>query len=180
MRTRVIFSEELVADGRHEVVSTDSIAIIKAAAERSKNPEIIITSTIRPPHKQAQAMFYNLQAGKRIRYAAPGREVVDVYDNLEKMHEEAAYVIHAMEMKIIDLSNRGQRVSRHCVTETEYRHCNIIDVSTRIPNPRDFVRELLKENGVKKIITPVTSTYNDPRVMIDHMEPAIHIEIEQL
>ena len=52
--------------------------LISRVADATKNPDVVITSTLRTPEAQAKAMADNLYAGKRIRYRAPGAAVVKV------------------------------------------------------------------------------------------------------
>lgn len=163
-----------------EVVSPTTIEIIRTAAENSKNPEIRVTSTIRTPVNQARAMFNNLESGIRINYRNPGKQVIAVYDRGKKEQLRDTAIMVEMREKIEELAREGQLVSRHCVPIDMYMKRNILDVSGRIPNPRDFVKELLKDERVKKIITPFASDYNasGDRLIFDPHEPAIHIEIE--
>jgi len=162
---------------RPELVSKKTRDILNKAAVYSKNPSIIITSGWRSPSRQANAMFENLSKGDRIRYAAAGREVMKVYNENAKRHKEE--IIELMIKKINELSAQGKRVSSHCVSEAEYRKLNIVDVSKHIPNPRDFVKELVKEDAVVRVITPISSDYNNKKVSVDVSEPCIHIEIKQ-
>ena len=175
MSSKVIFGALPAEDV--SVVATSTTEIIRRAAEASKNPEVRITSTIRTPADQARIMFGNLEAGNRINYAAPGREVVAIYDTGKKAREAASVIKQKMTTRIEQLAREGLLVSRHCVPVDMYEKCNIVDVSKYIPNPRDFVKSLLTERRVKKIITPFSSIYNDSRVLIDANEPAIHSEI---
>lgn len=168
-------------------LSPDSVAVVSeatknalsVAAEFSNNPQITITSTIRTPQKQAQAMYDNLERGIRIRYAAPGREVIAVYDELKAKKLSRDEIITAMVKRIIMLSLKGQRVSKHCVSSEQYSRLNIVDISPKMPNPRDMVKELAANPKVKKVITPFHSNYGSEKVSVDASEPAIHVEIEQ-
>lgn len=175
---KVEFSASLDFDDRR-VVSQRSLELIEAAAEASNNPVITITSTLRPPARQARAMFDNLRAGKRIAYAAPGREVVAIYDKLNTEDLSDRLILDAMEERIIELAAEGRLVSKHCVLAGQYERRNIIDITTHIPNPRDFVKEAIRSPRVEKVITPFTSDYNRSYVTVDPNEPAIHLEIVQ-
>ncbi len=172
----VIFSPSLT-DKDRSVVSQKAIDAIILAAEESNNPLITITSTLRPPARQAKAMYDNLQAGKRISYAAPGREVVAVYDRLRPQGYSPGTIINRMTERIEELAAEGKMVSRHCVTEAQYAKENIIDISTRLPNPRDFVKAIIQNPRITKVITPFVSDYNRSFVHIDSNEPAIHLQI---
>jgi hypothetical protein len=160
-----------------DMISEFTRDILSKAGDNSENPTIIITSGIRSPQRQASAMYENLSKGIRIRYAAPGQEVTKVYDsNKSKPKNET---IRLMIDKIIELSKIGKRVSLHCVSEEEYARINIVDVSKRIPNPRDFVKALIQEYAVTRVITPFYSDYKSNKVSIDAGEPAIHVEVKQ-
>jgi hypothetical protein len=172
------FAPNLTPDDRN-VVAQSTINLLNEIAKKSNNPEITISSTLRTPARQANAMYDNEKKGNSIRYAAPGREVIAVYNvNKSKPKEE---VVKLMTAKIEDLARKGQLVSRHCVTKDQYAKNNIIDISKNIPNPRDFVLEAEKHGAVKKIITPIAAfsahPYNKSKVSVDAAEPAIHLEI---
>ncbi len=176
--TRVIFAADLTLADR-SVVSQKTLDIIKAAAVVSANTVITITSTRRSPEKQATVMLDNLNAGRRISYAAPGREVVGLYDTLKSKEYSIEAILYAMADRIEELAQVGKKVSKHCVTKAQYAACNIVDVSARMPNPRDFVKAILKSSDTFKVITPYASSYSDARVSVDSNEPAIHLEIKQ-
>lgn len=161
------------------VVSEKSLSILEEAANRSNNSVVTITSTLRTPIRQAEAMYANLIAGRNISYKAPGREVVSKYTIGVRSGWDKSRIIAEMVKSIEEQSREGKRVSLHCVPTDVYEQCNIIDVSTRIPNPRDFVKALMRNGNIQKVITPFYSEYNDARVVLDAHEPAIHVEINQ-
>ena len=160
-----------------DLISKKTKDILCIASDASRNPSVTINSGWRSPTRQAYAMYENLSKGNFIRYAAAGREVLKVYNqNVKKSKEE---VIDLMIKKINELSAQGIRVSSHCVSEDEYRKMNIVDVSKYLQNPRDFCKELIKNEDVVKIITPYSSDYNSKKISVDAGEPAIHVEIKQ-
>jgi hypothetical protein len=163
------------------VVSDLSRSILSEAGDESKNPTIRITSTLRPPHRQAEAMYNNLSSGSIIRYKAPGQAVCNLYTQLAAEGKPREEIISAMTAKIIELAEEGNRVSLHCVSEEMYAKCNVIDVSTgTTPNPRDLAVALSKYKKVERIITPYDSPkYDSPKISVDKNEPAIHVEISQ-
>ncbi len=163
---------------RQNVVSAKSRKVLTDAADKSNNPQVTVTSTIRAAQEQATAMYDNLAAGRNIRYAVLGQQVVQVY-NANKGKLQRGDIIAKMVAKITELQRLNQRVSKHCVSVESYAKCNIVDVTTRLPNPRDFVRALEQDPAVVKIITPFVSTYKTTKVSIDSAEPAIHVEIQQ-
>lgn len=152
--------------------------LISRVADATKNPNVVITSTLRAPEAQAKAMADNLYAGKRIRYRAPGAAVTKVFDdNCKKLARSE--VEKLMVAEIERQAAMGQRVSLHCTTEELYRQCNIIDLSiTRMKNPRDFTNALANEEKCRKIITPLSDVkYASAKVSVDVNEPALHVEI---
>lgn len=152
--------------------------LISRVADATKNPNVVITSTLRTPEAQAKAMADNLYAGKRIRYRAPGAAVTKVFDdNCKKLARSE--VDKLMVAEIERQAAMGQRVSLHCTTEELYRQCNIIDLSiTRMNNPRDFTNALANEEKCRKIITPLSDVkYASAKVSVDANEPALHVEI---
>lgn len=152
--------------------------LISRVADATKNPDVVITSTLRTPEAQAKAMADNLYTGKRIRYRAPGAAVTKVFDdNCKKLARSE--VEKLMVAEIEHQAAMGQRVSLHCTTEELYRQCNIIDLSiTRMKNPRDFTNALANEEKCRKIITPLSDVkYASAKVSVDANEPALHVEI---
>lgn len=152
--------------------------LISRVADATKNPNVVIASTLRTPEAQAKAMADNLYAGKRIRYRAPGAAVTKVFDdNCKKLARSE--VEKLMVAEIERQAAMGQRVSLHCTTEELYRQCNIIDLSiTRMNNPRDFTNALANEEKCRKIITPLSDVkYASAKVSVDANEPALHVEI---
>jgi hypothetical protein len=167
-----------ISDYRKSVVNKRTIEILGEAGYVSKNPVIEISSTIRTPYEQANAMYDNEKSGNKIAYAATGREVLAVY-NTNKTKSKAE-VVSLMAKKIEELAKVGKLTSRHCVPEDIYRKKNIIDVRKVIPNPRDLCKTLANYVEVTKIITPMASLagspYNSSKIVIDVNEPAIHVE----
>lgn len=152
--------------------------LISRVADATKNPDVVITSTLRTPEAQAKAMADNLYAGKRIRYRAPGAAVTKVFDdNCKKMARSE--VEKLMVAEIERQAAMGQRVSLHCTTEELYRQCNIIDLSiVRMKNPRDLTNALANEEKCRKIITPLSDVkYASAKVSVDANELALHVEI---
>ena len=162
-----------------ELISQKTKGVLTKATDASKNPVITITSGIRSPQRQATAMYDNLERGVRIKYAEPGRRVTELYDRLKSQKLPKEFIIADMEALIIVLSKKGQRVSLHCVSEADYKKLNIVDVSKNIPNPRDFVKALIMDDAVTRVITPFISDYNSPKVSADSNEQSIHVEIKQ-
>lgn len=153
--------------------------ILIKAANASNNPVIRINSTLRPPERQARAMYDNISNGKIIGYRAPGHNVTELCQSLIKAGKPQSEILEAMTQRICELSAEGKRVSLHCVSEEEYAKTNIIDVSTNIPNPRDFIKALVDIDSVCKVIAPYFIASCKSKYVFDEKEPAIHVEINQ-
>lgn len=163
-------------------ISKYSLDTLSKALDASKNPIAIITSGYRPPERQARVMYENLSNGVRISYLEPGQIVTKVYDDCAKKKMSKQDTINLMSKKIEELAKQNKLVSKHTVTEDQYKKVNVFDISKQpanLPNPRDFVKELLKDKNVLKVLTPFTADYGDKRAIFSKAENAIHIEIKQ-
>ncbi len=178
--SKIVYFDSGLTQDRINVVSQFTISILEKAAQNSVNTQLIITSTIRSTRKQAEVMYNNESNGNHIRYAAPGREVIAVFNNGKKAGHSKEKIISDMDNKIKELSALGRRVSLHCVSEEVYKKNNIIDISyTRgIKNPRDLIRELVKDPAVTKVIHPLNNVIANDKIKFDSKEPAIHVEIK--
>jgi hypothetical protein len=176
----VTFDSDLEED-RKKIVSSKTIKILEKAAIASSNDSVIITSTVRSPRKQAEAMYTNENNGKHIAYAAPGREVIKVYNDGKSANLSKESIILNMTNKINELSREGKKVSRHCVSDEDYAICNTIDVSFSkgLKNPRDFINSLTDDSALSTIIHPLSGVISHPKVKYDNQEQAIHIQITQ-
>lgn len=175
---QIKFSPDLSPNDR-TVVGNRSMDVLNKCATESRNSTITITSTLRPPKRQAEAMYANLAAGKRIAYKAPGQAVTKVYDDSVCAGLSKNITIAAMQSKIEELAAEDKLVSKHCVTPESYAIENIIDISTRIPNPRDMVKALSLNPFVTKVISPYRRADFGEKVVYDINEPAIHVQIKQ-
>ncbi len=167
---------------RCDVVSSFSLSFLQKIGSLSENPQIIISSTIRTASQQANAMYTNLKNGNNIRYAAPGRAVVDVYNKKVANGKTETEILNKMIEKIKELQKVNKIVSRHCVSKESYNKLNVIDISfryNRLKNPKDFIRQLAKETSVKKVIHPFSAMEQISKVSYDKHEPAVHVEIYQ-
>lgn len=84
-------------------VSALSRSIIMEAMAEAGLTVVHVTSTVRSPEAQANAMFNNERRGKHIKYADAGTEVQKCYPNKQKMID-----------KIFELG--PYNVSHHCGT----------------------------------------------------------------
>lgn len=175
----IVEFDKNIEEERQKIVSEKTKNTLKKAAKTSGNKKVVITSTIRSPRKQAEAMYNNESNGRHIRYASPGRQVLDVYSQTKNQGREKT--INAMVEKINELSKQGKRVSLHCVAESEYAKLNIIDISyiKGLTNYKKFILDLANDSSVLKIIHPIKNIGTSGKISYDDGEPAIHIEIKQ-
>ena len=142
--------------------------------------EIVVTSTLRTPLAQAEAMLTNIENNYLIRYKWAGEQVNDLARMMRGKKAKREDIIKAMVAKIVELAKLGKegRVSRHCVGEEEYDKCNIIDVSFLAMEEvkrEDFLKAMIARKEVVRVIQPVS----DKIVGYDSGEPAMHFEINQ-
>jgi hypothetical protein len=126
-------------------------------------------------------MYDNISKGNIIPYLDPGRQVTVLCQKLLKEGQSEATILKAMENKIIELANENKMVSLHCVSKEAYLQKNVIDISissANTPNPRNFVKTLMKDQRLLKVLTPFPSDYNDKRIVFSEDESAIHIEMD--
>lgn len=175
---RLVFSGSLEQE-RIEALSAYAQGLLISAAEKAGIDRICVTSTIRPPRVQAEAMYNNIASGRYIRYRAAGQKVTDLCVRMLGKLAPREETINQMTALIEELSEKGQRVSRHCVSEEEYAKCNIVDISRSIlyGEAKKFMDILASTDEVVKIIQPIGSKIVGKKISFDANEPAIHIEI---
>lgn len=176
----IIFSPNIPEDLKN-IVSNQSLDIMKEIMKSSGVHKITITSTLRTVQKQVAAMYDNMRS-KGIQsqldyYAAPGREVVQAgvdAGGIDKSKESV--VKKAMMDKVESLRKDGRLVSKHCVSLEAYALRNVFDIS-KISLPASLqhafdkaLTKYVKDNPSKmKYISPLRT----------HGEPAFHVEIVQ-
>lgn len=176
----IIFSSKIPEDLKN-IVSNQSLDIMKEIMKSSGVHKITITSTLRTVQKQVVAMYDNMRSkgiqSQHDYYAAPGREVVQAgVDAGGTDKNKESVVKKAMMDKVESLQKDGRLVSKHCVSLEEYALRNVFDISkTSMPAKlqRAFDKALTKyaeDNPDKmKYISPLKT----------HGEPAFHVEIVQ-
>ena len=140
--------------------------------------EVVVTSTLRTPLAQAEAMLSNIEQNRLIRYKWAGEEVNKLARYMRGQKVERKKIIEAMVAKIKELSKSGNRVSKHCVAEEEYDKCNIIDVSYLAmaeDKREDFLKAMIARKEVAKVIQPISRQLQG----YDGGESAMHFEINQ-
>ncbi|PKF80488.1 hypothetical protein CW749_06085 [Vibrio sp. vnigr-6D03] len=145
------------------IVSVNAISIIKLALARSGMKHAVITSTLRTPQEQASIMYRqatnNLKEQYKL-YSWKGDKVLKVYE--ENKDKSRTDVINLMANEIERMKASGHGMSRHIVSEDEYKKLNVIDIgvgSTRAKNEtfnkKEFgkrLNELVEEGYIEKYI----------------------------
>ncbi|EZI30835.1 muramidase family protein [Pantoea agglomerans] len=170
-----------ISEKLQSLVSAHSIDVIKGIMKSAGVHKITITSTLRTPEEQVEAMYNNM-CNKGVQsqldyYAAAGREVVQVgiaVGGIDKSKENQ--VKKAMIDKVNSLQKDGRLVSKHCVSLESYAQRNVFDISKRllpVTLQRAFdkaIKKYVKDNpGKVKYISPFEN----------RGEPAFHVEIVQ-
>ena len=152
--------------------------VITEVGEKVGLEEVVVTSTLRTPLAQAEAMLINIENNRIIRYKWAGEEVNKLARTMRGQKADRKDIIEAMVAKIKELSKSGNRVSKHCVAEEEYDKCNIIDVSYLAmaeDKREDFLKAMIARKEVAKVIQPISKKLQG----YDGGEPAMHFEINQ-
>jgi len=170
-----------ISEKLQSLVSAHSIDVIKGIMKSAGVHKITITSTLRTPEEQVEAMYNNM-CNKGVQsqldyYAAAGREVVQAgiaVGGIDKSKENQ--VKKAMVDKVNSLQKEGRLVSKHCVSLESYAQRNVFDISKRllpVTLQRAFdkaITKYVKDNpGKVKYISPFEN----------RGEPAFHVEIVQ-
>lgn len=152
--------------------------VLTEVGEKVGLEEVVVTSTLRTPLAQAEAMLTNIENNHIIRYKWAGEEVNNLARKMRGEKVSRKDIIEAMVAKIKMLAKTGNRVSKHCVGEEEYDNCNIIDVSYRsMPEGKreEFLKAMIAREEVAKVIQPISKKIQG----YDGGEPAMHFEINQ-
>ena len=137
-------------------VSALSRSIIISAMAEAELTVVYVTSTVRSPEAQANAMFNNERRGKHIDYKQAGTEVQKYYPDKQKMID-----------KIYELG--PYNVSHHCGTPETLKKINVIDISfQRVP----IDKQTAFHNALSRRVTKLLDPFNSH-------DPAFHIEIKQ-
>lgn len=161
---------------RQVIVSQKTKNVLAYLAKEANMNRLFITSTIRSPRAQAEAMYL-----KATQYAGPGEAVKKVKADCIAKGLGKEETIQKMVDKIIEFQNKGQRVSKHCVSEEQYRKNNIIDLGTNsngfgTGNTLNSVGEKFKAVCQKALKDGIISGFISADVP---GEGAMHIEIMQ-
>ncbi|MDR0234741.1 hypothetical protein [Acinetobacter sp.] len=161
---------------RRAIVSQKTKNVLAYLAKEAQMNRLYITSTIRTPRAQAEAMYI-----KATSYAGPGEAVKQVKKDCIAKGLGKEETIQKMVEKIIEFQNKGQRVSKHCVSEEQYRRNNIIDLGMNSNgfgsgNTLNSVGKRFKAACQKALSDGIISGFISADVP---GEGAMHIEITQ-
>lgn len=161
---------------RQTIVSQKTKNVLAYLAKEANMNRLFITSTIRTPRAQAEAMYIKATA-----YAGPGEAVKQVKKECIAKGLGKEETIQKMVEKIVEFQNKGQRVSKHCVSEEQYRKNNIIDLGMNsngfgTGNTLNSVGKRFKAVCQKALSDGVISGFISADVP---GEGAMHIEITQ-
>lgn len=156
-------------------VSSKTKEILIYIAKSAGIHKLHITSTLRTPLEQAQAMYTNaknLGVESQKHYKAAGWKVIQA--GVAAGIEDRNKAIQAMVDEINTLMSKGQVVSRHCVSEEIYAQRNVVDISrsrlNKLARPFDkAIKEYMKNNDDIYYISPYAH----------NGEPVFHLEIKQ-
>lgn len=169
---------KITFDGCEKRLGATSRRVLTEVAESLGIEEVVVTSTIRPPRRQADAMLTNIENNRHIRYVWAGRQVCDLARKMRGEKAERQSIVTAMAQKIAQLAESGYRVSKHCVSEAQYDKLNVFDVCyRRIAEDKriDFVKKMSARVEVTKVIQPLSRSL----LGYDAAEPALHFEVVQ-
>jgi RHS repeat-associated protein len=164
----------------HEDISDYSAGIVNDAMISIGDTEVGVSSGVRTPEQQANAMYKNLikgtVEGEKKTYGAGGDKVIDVFVDMQAKIDKQGYVFNqhtpkeikaAMTAKINELG--PSHVSNHTVNDP--RQLNVFDIKpSTVSNVKNFHNALIGDKRVKQ----VWSKINKPS------EKAVHVEIRQL
>jgi len=162
-----------------QIVSTYAISVIKMALKNAGMEQAVITSTIRKPDEQAKIMYKNAEknlAAQFKLYGQTGDKVLNVYnENKTKSKDD---VIKLMTDEIVAQLKRGNKTSKHVVTEQQFQSLNIFDIgvnSTRATGEAAF--------NLQKFTTALNALENEGYIskLIDETKKSNscwHIEIK--
>ena len=141
---------------------------IKSALDSVSIPSIKITSTIRTPKTQADAMYNNILSlgvdSQKKLYGPNGNNVIDVYILKKNYGYGKADTLEAMEQKIIDLG--PENVSRHLTIDPLQYVAFDVSPDSIPTTKRNLFIDAMKKIA-NKILTPTYSTG----------EPVFHLEM---
>lgn len=146
------------------VVSQYTLNIIKQLLGNSGLSSATITSTMRTPAQQVEAMYNNCQSNVEKQlgiYGSAGDKVIRVYINDKKLKKSKSQIINNMKNKILEVGPTN--ISRHCAETSEYNKLNVIDIAqSSIKDKSSFYKELklAEKKGILKKVLDENGCYH--------------------
>lgn len=169
---RIIFSSS-VNEYQRSLVSNKTKEVLESLAKLSGKKQLVITSTIRTPRKQAELM-YNPTAT----YGKYGTEIIKIANAGKRQGESKEVTLGKMVQKILEFQKQNIKVSLHCVSEEAYRKLNVIDLGIKSNGLSSSItqsefykccNQLVGKGLIKKVLYPGNNKG----------EQAFHLEINQ-
>lgn len=169
---RIIFSSS-VNEYQRSLVSNKTKEVLESLAKLSGKKQLVITSTIRTPRKQAELM-YNPTAT----YGKYGTEIIKIANAGKRQGESKEVTLGKMVQKILEFQKQNRKVSLHCVSEEAYKKLNVIDLGinsnglSSAAEQKKFYEYCIQLSN-KGLIKTILYPGNNPG------EGAFHLEINQ-
>lgn len=169
---RIIFSSS-VNEYQRSLVSNKTKEVLESLAKLSGKKQLVITSTIRTPRKQAELM-YNPTAT----YGKYGTEIIKIANAGKRQGESKEVTLGKMVQKILEFQKQNIKVSLHCVSEEAYKKLNVIDLGinsnglSSAAEQKKFYEYCIQLSN-KGLIKTILYPGNNPG------EGAFHLEINQ-
>ena len=169
---RIIFSSS-VNEYQRSLVSNKTKEVLESLAKLSGKKQLVITSTIRTPRKQAELM-YNPTAT----YGQYGTEIIKIANAGKRQGESKEVTLGKMVQKILEFQKQNRKVSLHCVSEEAYKKLNVIDLGinsnglSSAAEQKKFYEYCIQLSN-KGLIKTILYPGNNPG------EGAFHLEINQ-
>lgn len=165
------------------LLSEKSLNTLKAIMKKAGLHKVYISSTLRTPESQAGAMYDNMRTKgiksqlKKGYYGANGIAVVQAgVDAGGIAPEKSQEVKAAMVSKILEFRKKGQKVSRHCVTETEFNKINVFDIG------KNSLGSLAVQQSFNQAIIEYAKSHPELKYIspfAHNGEGAFHFEVKQ-
>ena len=177
MSVQITFNDERKA----AVISEYTIETLKKIAAKAGLSSLMITSTLRTPEAQANAMYHNLRktgyqaqldlygpVGTAVLQAALAVETDITAANPDISPEELKEAV--VRVMLDEIANqRPKRVSRHVVTPEDYAKLNVLDIGYGSVADKDAFRAALRDAEGQDILKFIDEPENG----------CFHVEIPQ-
>ena len=144
-----------------------SASIIGEIGDQAGVAECTVTSTDRPPQRQAEAMYKNLKKGISASYAPPGQAVIAVYNKWSHLAQPIV-----VQMMVEEILRQGpEKVSNHCLPPDAPIWVVDILPMQDLALLRAFVAAAQAHPRIKRVLHPLGGR------KAKGYDPVIHLEI---